>query len=68
MYFQGAAAHGFTSDRWTTGRMAIAIKSRFGIRYDQDHVGRLLHKFGLRERRFVYAPAPSYEIAASAMI
>jgi transposase len=56
MYFEGAAAHGFPTDRWTTGRLAIAIEKQFGIRYDQDHVGRLMHKFGLRERRFVYVP------------
>jgi len=48
MYWQGAAAYGFSSDRWTTGRLAEAIERRFGIRYDQDHVGRLMHKFGLR--------------------
>ncbi|MDP9055216.1 MAG: helix-turn-helix domain-containing protein [Acidobacteriota bacterium] len=57
MYFEGAAAHGFPGDRWTTGRLAAAIDKQFGIHYDQDHVGRLMHKFGLRERRFVYAPA-----------
>jgi putative transposase len=50
MYMQGAAAFGFTKDRWTTGRLAEAIERRFGIRYDQDHVGRLMHKFGLRTR------------------
>lgn len=57
MYFEGASAHGFSSDRWTTGKLAEAIERKFAIRYDQDHVGRLMHKFGLRERRFVYAPA-----------
>jgi transposase len=57
MYFEGALAHGFTSERWTTARFAEAIERNFGIRYDQDHVGRLMHKFGLRERRLVYAPA-----------
>ena len=51
MYFEGAMAHGFSTDRWTTGRLAAAIEKQFGIRYDQDHVGRLMHKFGLRERR-----------------
>ena len=56
MYFEGALAYGFSSDRWTTGRLAEAIDRRFGIRYDQDHVGRLMHKFGLRERRFRYMP------------
>ncbi len=57
MYFEGALANGFSKDRWTTGKLAVAIERRFGIRYDQDHVGRLMHKFGLRQRRFVYAPA-----------
>lgn len=60
MYFEGARSHGFDTDRWTTARFAIAIDRRFGIRYDQDHVGRLMHKFGLRERRFVYSPIAAY--------
>jgi putative transposase len=59
MYLDGAMAHGFARDRWTTGKLAQAIERSFGIRYDQDHVGRLMHKFGLRERRFVYAPVPA---------
>jgi transposase len=67
MYFEGAAAHGFSSDRWTTGRLAAAIERQFGIRYDQDHVGRLMHKFGLRERRFVYTPGPVYAQTAQAL-
>lgn len=66
MYFEGAAAHGFPSDRWTTGRLAAAIDKQFSIRYDQDHVGRLMHKFGLRERRFVYAPAAAMPVFAQA--
>lgn len=60
MYLEGASAHGFPNDRWTTGRLARAIESKFGIHYDQDHVGRLMHKFGLRERRFVYQPSMAY--------
>lgn len=56
MYAAGALAYGFPTDRWTTGKLTEAIERRFGIRYDQDHVGRLMHKFGLRERRFTYAP------------
>jgi putative transposase len=63
MYTSGARAFGFSSERWTTAKLAEAIERRFGIRYDQDHVGRLLHKFGLRQRRFVYAPA--YAAAAT---
>jgi len=66
MYFEGAAAHGFSRDRWTTGRFAQAIERKFGVRYDQDHVGRLMHKFGLRERRFVYAPRPQHHVESTA--
>jgi putative transposase len=51
MYEQGARAWGFATERWTTGRLAEAIERGFGIRYDCDHVGRLMHKFGLREKR-----------------
>jgi transposase len=68
MFTEGALAHGFVSDRWTTGRLAIAIERQFGVRYDQDHVGRLMHKFGLRERRFIYAPAQATFAQASAVI
>jgi transposase len=60
MHGQGAQAHGFSTDRWTTGKLAEAIERVFGIRYDQDHVGRLMHKLGLRERRFTYTPATVY--------
>jgi putative transposase len=67
MYFEGAASCGFSNDRWTTGRLASAIERHFGIRYDQDHVGRLMHKFGLRERRFVYAPVGVYAPAEAAV-
>jgi transposase len=56
MYSEGALAHGFYTDRWTTGRLAEAIERKFSIRYDQDHVGRLMHKYGLREKRFTYTP------------
>jgi putative transposase len=67
MYLEGAAAYGFSNDRWTTGRLAAAIERHFGIHYDQDHVGRLMHKFGLRERRFVYAPVAVYAPAEAAI-
>jgi putative transposase len=76
MYEQGARAWGFASDRWTTGRLADAIQRGFGIRYDCDHVGRLMHKFGLREKRRervqrtaaampVAVPAPTESYAAA---
>ena len=44
---QGAAAYGFPTDVWTTQRVADLIWQRFRVRYDRDHVCRLLHGFGL---------------------
>jgi transposase len=40
---QGALAHGYRTDLWTTARVAEVIERHFGIRYHPDHVGRLLH-------------------------
>jgi len=50
VYRSGPRAAGFDSDRWTTARFADAIFVRFGVRYDPDHVGRIMHRLGLRER------------------
>lgn len=46
---EGASFYGFQDDRWTTARLAVAIEARFGVHYDPDHVGRLMHKMGLRK-------------------
>ena len=59
IYNEGAIASGFESDRWTTSKLARVIELKFAVHYDQDHVGRLLHKLGLRTRRRP-EPAPSY--------
>ena len=50
IYRSGPRTAGFQADRWTTERFAIAIQARFGVRYDPDHVGRIIHRLGLRER------------------
>jgi len=50
VYRAGPRTAGFDSDRWTTARFADAIFVRFGVRYDPDHVGRIMHRLGLRER------------------
>jgi transposase len=50
IYRSGPRTAGFDSDRWTTARFADAIQARFGIRYDPDHVGRIMHRLGLRDR------------------
>ena len=43
---QGAEAYGFSSPIWTTQRIADLIGRRFRVRFDRDHVCRLLHRFG----------------------
>jgi transposase len=40
-------------------RFADAIYARFGIRYDPDHVGRIMHRLGLRERRHSRVQQPA---------
>jgi transposase len=50
IYRIGSRAAGFDTDRWTTARFAEAIFARFGVRYDPDHAGRIMHRLGLRER------------------
>jgi putative transposase len=51
IYREPPMAHGFQDDRWTTARLAVVIERQFGVRYDRDHVGRLIYKLGLRERK-----------------
>ncbi len=51
IYHDRPMAHGFADDHWTTARMAAVIENQFGVHYDRDHVGRLLYKLGLRERK-----------------
>jgi len=59
----GATRYGFPDDRWTTARLAVAIETRYGVHYDPDHVGRLMHKMGLR--KVSDGPAPQLVYAAS---
>lgn len=72
IFSESPAQHGFSAERWTTGKLAIAIEARFGVHYDEDHVGRLMHKLGLRERRVrpdafyvpsVYSPNTSLSVS-----
>ncbi len=51
IYQAGPRAAGYDSDRWTTMRFAEAIYARFNVRYDPDHVGRIMHRLGLRDRK-----------------
>ena len=43
---QGAMAHGYRTDLWTTQRIATMIERRLGVSYHRNHVGKLLHQLG----------------------
>jgi putative transposase len=58
IYRAGPRAAGFETDRWTTSRFADAIFTSFGVRYDPDHAGRIMHRLGLRQRRRSRRVAP----------
>jgi transposase len=40
---QGAKAHGWDNELWTTQRIADLIRRHFGVSLHHDHVGRFLH-------------------------
>jgi transposase len=43
---KGATVSGFSTDLWTTKRIAEVVRKRFKIDYNPDHLGRLLHELG----------------------
>ena len=43
---QGAMAHGYRTELWTTQRVATLIERRLGVTYHRNHVGKLLHQLG----------------------
>lgn len=47
----GPQAAGFTSGVWTGPMLADFIEKRFGVRYHNHHVPRLLHKLGFSVQR-----------------
>lgn len=44
LLLKGPIARGYSTDIWTTKRIADLIAEEFGVRYHRDHVGRLLHR------------------------
>jgi transposase len=44
MLLQGAKAHGWANELWTTRRIAELIRRKFDVSLHHDHVGRFLHK------------------------
>ena len=43
---RGAMAHGFATELWTLPRITALIEQRFGRRYSEPHVWRLLQRLG----------------------
>lgn len=60
LYAAGPRKFGYDTDRWTTTRLAQAIEAQFDVRYDPDHVGRIMHRLGLRHAE-VTAARPAEE-------
>lgn len=44
LLLQGAKAHGWSNELWTTKRIAELIKHHFGVTLHHDHVGRFLRQ------------------------
>ena len=47
-YRRGPAAAGIDAPRWTTVNFADAVFALCNVRYDPDHMGRIMHKLGLK--------------------
>jgi transposase len=43
---RSAKAYGFQSQEWTTQRVADFVRVRFRVRYDRDHLSRVLRRLG----------------------
>ena len=41
---RGPMTRGYSTDIWTTRRIAEVIRDEFGVSYHRDHVGRLMHE------------------------
>ncbi len=48
---EGAMAHGFPTELWTLPRVGRLIEARFGLRYSEAHVWRILRGLGFTAQR-----------------
>lgn len=46
LLLKGAMTNGFSTELWTTGRVAILIQKHCRIQFHRSHVARLLHELG----------------------
>lgn len=44
LLLKGALARGYSTQLWTTQRIADLIEEEFGVRHHRDHIGRVLHR------------------------
>src|SRR5579864_3552496 len=44
LLLEGAKAHGWSNNLWTTARVAELIRRHFGVLFHHDHVGRFLRQ------------------------
>jgi transposase len=66
---QGPRAHGFTTDLWTLGRVAVVIEAITGVRYHPGHVWKLLRdKLGWTRQRPARRAVERDDAAVSAWI
>jgi transposase len=47
----GPIRAGFSTDLWTTGRVAKVVRKKFRVSYHPDHVGRILHDLGFSPQK-----------------
>ena len=65
---QGAEAHGFRGDVWTSGRRRDVIARELGVRYHKDHVRKLLREMGLSYQQPVERASQRDEAAIAAWV
>jgi len=46
LLLRGPVASGYSTELWTTKRIAAVIRREFAVSYHPDHVGRLMHQLG----------------------
>lgn len=51
---EGPVRHGYSTDLWTCARVAEVIRRRFRVRYNADHLGRVLHALGFSPQKPVH--------------
>ena len=61
---KGARANGYSTDPWTTARIAEVIERRFGVKYHRDHIGRFMRSLGWIHRQG-HAGVPALKNRAS---